>query len=317
MTTGGYLKLKKLTKIIAFGLALCLAAVLFAACNSKSSTEETSNASTGSEEPTVSYPTVEKLLLYKTSGPTGEWTIYEYDEWGILSATEDSEGLRKSYTYTEWGELSAIESNDGTRIDYTYDEQNRPARVDAKTRNGGIQYAQKWEYDEEGRVARFTHYDGSTTTTEYTYDDDGKLIKTVETNGITTYTTEYTYDEDGNYSTSYDTADQHIVWYYNAKGDILAKYADDEKVIQYTYDDNGNLLKFEGYYEGEVVEYEEYAYDAEGKLTEKSYESDVSWVDSYTYDELGNCIQIKRIGKSGAEQIIEENEYKSFAVRTE
>ena len=215
------------------------------------------------------------------------------------------------------GELSVVESNDGTRIEYTYDEQNRPARIDATTRNGGIQYAQKWEYDAEGRLAKFTYYNGETTTTEYTYDADGKLIKTVEANSSGARVTDYTYDDDGNYTTSCDIAGQHTVWHYNANGDLLAKYTDDEKGSQYTYDDNGNLLKFENYFEGEVIECETYTYDAEGRLKEKSYESDIAWVEHYEYDEFGNRIQIKRISQSGAEQIIEENEYKTFAVRTE
>lgn len=299
--------MKNVTKLIAFALTLCFAAFSLTACkpgatpeNSAEETDSTSIASAGSEETTLPYPTVEKRMLYKVSYPTfGDWMTYEYDEWGNLSVVESANGSRKYYTY---------------------DDQRRLARIDEKDGDEKALTAEKWEYDEKGRVIKYTHWAGETTTTEYTYDDSGKLIKTVETSGSVTSQYDYEYAEDGSYmKSSKDSAGHVLVWCYTAGDDPLAQYTDDVKQKEYTYDENGNLLKYESFYEGAVHEYESYTYDSTGKLIEKavSTEPGSETIRRYEYDSFGNCICTKYVSSTGEESIFEECEYKSFTVRAE
>ncbi|MCH5183455.1 MAG: RHS repeat protein [Oscillospiraceae bacterium] len=299
--------MKKITKLIAFTLTLCFAAFSLTACKSNTapegSAEETSSASiasAASEETSLPYPTIEKRMLYKVSYPIlGDWMTYEYDE---------------------WGNLSVIEYASGSRSYYTYDDQRRLVRIDEKDGDDKALTAEKWEYDEKDRVIKYTHWSGGTTTTEYTYDDSGKLIKTVETGGSVTNQYDYEYAEDGSYTKSSKDSEGHVlVWYYTAGDDPLAQYTDDVKQKEYTYDENGNLLKYESFYEGEVFEYESYTYDSTGRLTEKavSIEPGSETIRRYEYDEFGNCICTKYVSSTGEESIFEECEYKLFAVRTE
>ena len=127
-----------------------------------------------------------------------------YDERGnlIKSVTGDSS---TEYLYDEQGQLIKSISSTFTS-EYFYDGQGNAVKVLFENRLRGTRFAAysgvtESTYDDQGKLLKtVTTYDnGRVETTDYsqdinTYDERGNLIKTVSK----TYTKEYSYDEYGN-----------------------------------------------------------------------------------------------------------------------
>ena len=100
-----------------------------------------------------------------------------------------------------------------------------------------IVHAEKYIYDEDGRVIEVIHDDG--TKTSYVYDDLGRLISAVDSKSGIHYS--YEYDDAGNILSSTDERGAHT-YEYDQKG-LLSKY--DGKTIGDYH--GGNPNKYRGY----------------------------------------------------------------------
>ena len=127
----------------------------------------------------------------------------------------------------------------------------------------------------DNRGLRTKVVDNTGKTTDYTYDNAGKLIKEVVTeNGKVTLTASYSYDAVGNRLTK--TENNITTNYTYDKNNRLLK----EGNISYTYDNAGNLIKKQS-----TAETTEYAYNLDGKLSSvKKTEGSTVTNESYSYN---------------------------------
>ncbi len=166
-----------------------------------------------------------RVLEKKVSGSnTGTYT-YEYDAEGRVIAknfTSRSGGYDNyTYTYNEFGlKASEVESSNDIRdgntfvYEYEYDEQNRPVKMTwVNTASDNFSMLYTYEYDENGNVAvetQTTYADGlngpagNSYKIQHTYDEEGRVVKSVSQKAgeSSTSTRTYTYDCVGYYTVS-------------------------------------------------------------------------------------------------------------------
>ncbi len=171
--------------------------------------------------------------------------------------------------------------------------------------NGGTQYTITQTFDENNRLVKSLECDsfGHTTTTEYTYNSEGYVIKEVQTKE-TTYTnyvttiTEYTYDSNGNLTKEVvdnGTTSDETTYTYDSNGNLTKILTPEGEITEYTYDSNGNLVK-----ETNVERSITYSYDSNGNITKAvyTYSEDTTTL-KYTYDENGHITKLEAEDEEG------------------
>lgn len=229
----------------------------------------TSNPTT---EPEVTYPEdwVSIWVITETShSDTPEQTKYSYSEKGIISRKEDSNSHtevefdengfpRKESFYMKRGTKDLLSS----QKTYVYDVN-------------GIEISSHYYNYEYEYSSSSSSYELDTTTegrTENKYDNRGNLIEKTtfgnDNKQSRRYT--YTYDDQNNlvnecYYSDGSTAREKIFYYYNEDNKLIQTHRyfwEDHTIIDYTYDENGVLIK------EEASEFEENAVDpSSGWLT--------------------------------------------------
>ncbi len=216
--------------------------------------------------------------------PLGGERSYQYDGSGRMSRKVDPDGRTTLITYNSEGEVASVvrEDSSGTYVQYGYDDvtEERYARIESST--GRMK--EVW-YDESGDVKRVMVNDR----TRRTVEEDGR-------NRITT-------DEKGNVTReSLDEWEDltKIVFPDGSQASYLYEHrfhqvqrAVDQRglVTEYSYDDQGNLVrKIEA--KGTDAERQwSYTYDDDNQLLTLTLESDeqtASATTSFTYDQYGN-----------------------------
>ncbi len=161
-------------------------------------------------------------------------TDYQYDSFGKLT----QERVKySSDTYTN-----------ETRYDYIYDASGNLIKQ-VQTTQDGAQITFDFVYDTNGNLLRRVHnlYNGAQAIYECAYDANGNLIQEVyiETNGEK-YVYDAVYDADGNMIEGGYTAqgaDREVYRRAYYKGDKLVKDVYTDSVSNYTYDEQGNIIK--------------------------------------------------------------------------
>ena len=297
---------KCLWLLLALALVLSMAACDQAKTNDptspteQSATGETSDPlanSDGTEatqpSPKVLYLCTEETLSYSDGG--GGVTTRTYDEKGNL-LTEDyksqsgSVGYGDSYTYDEKGNVLTHKS---------YDKHNR---LSSETTN---------TYNDAGQLISqlFTNSEGSlyTRKSDFTYREDGLLVKKVDTNPEDTgspvhseFHYIYSYDEKGNLikedwinvNDGVQSPHSWKAWTYDAKGNKLSETDNRGFKTEWTYDDRGNMLSESQYDDrGNLNHGTVYTYDEENRvLTMASAKDTLTEAFIYEYDENGHEI---------------------------
>lgn len=216
-------------------------------------------------------------------------------------------------------EQNALDVPEDTGTYYHYNSLNQLTKVqDPVSRERGLDFTTKYEYDPQGRNTAEINAKGLVTS--YRYDNVGNLKeKTIDGHTVE----EYDYDALGNLLTSTDGNGNTTTYEYNALGKVrqVTKPGDETipaEVITYQYDVMGNLKKEvnnldqvklytydnQGRVLSEVEEKNDgtesitllYRYDANGN---KCYERDGNLNEtSYTYDELNRLATITKAGKT-------------------
>ena len=222
------------------------------------------------------------LLMGLLSGCGG--TPEGYETVWVVSAAKSSE-WRWEYTYNEAGLLlSEAQEKKGEEPQiarWTYDEENReilyeePAKDFRRTKDWekGV-----WVVWEKGKTRSGNLDTGkpAADTAEYTYDDQGRVLKKVTRSLEKTYA----YDAAGNviYESTVTTLGRRMETYYtyDQTGNLLERRKTDslakgEEVLRCTYDDRGNCLTY-CLTMGEWLYLTEYTYDEEGReLSKREY----------------------------------------------
>lgn len=263
---------------------------------------------------------------YDEDGGLNSRSVYEYTSDGLLQkeTSYDADGaLNWQYENKYDGHGNLIEiaslfySYDGepvsgvTRYQYTYDANGRPATRTELDESGK---RHETAYDEAGREIKITVTDKSgklLAETENAFDEAGHQIL------YASYDTLYGYEQTSRHIWKYDengilvqedeytsgTGIRHQQYVYaghdangNATQTICYYFIDVEALTEYTYNESGKLLtRVVTGTEGEFLEREELAYDADGREVRQtiSYrEYSTPLVYESTYDEAG--IQTKQ-----------------------
>lgn len=238
---------------------------------------------------------------------------YVYGENGLLEITDFSYGYKdqilsttQSFAYDDFGNLIQIihSNDDGISIDeYTYD--NKGDRIKhVYTYSNGNKRIYEWTYDIKGNLIKEVRTEPEssnilsliTMTTEYSYDENNRLIKKVSNAsyvmaGEFQYVYDYTYDMKGNL----------------IKEICINSNYGSKSIYDYTYDVKGNLIKEVYTNDINYKEIRDYAYDSNGNLIKEVYtdsEGNKNIYD-YTYDANGNLIKEIDMFDNGDKDIYE------------
>nr|WP_303740666.1 RHS repeat-associated core domain-containing protein [Lutispora saccharofermentans] len=224
---------------------------------------------------------LQKIDIYKDAG-SGSWIRInaknlEYDNRGNVIKESDALGYEQDY---------------GT--EYTYNLAGKPVTfIDPVTRQRGLPFTIKYEYDSLGRKISETNAKGVETL--YSYDDAGNLLtvkvkknsyseeKALRTN---------TYDLTGRLLAETDGNGHTTTYEYNALDKIRKAITPGDSTIEpniliYQYDENANTrLK-----KNSIGRIEEYSYDGQNRVisyTSKKADGTQAITTSAKYDRNGN-----------------------------
>ena len=166
---------------------------------------------------------------------------YEYDGKNRLVSYTDPEGRTETYIYDVNDNLIQTNDKNGNIIKNTYDYRNRITKILAKDKKTEKETIHTYTYDSYGNIA--TKDDIS-----FTYDDiSGQVTKeTVKLNKNKDIVKNYSYDSAGNKSSfSIKIAGEtklELKYYYDGASRLaFVSDQEDNKVIEYNYDTDGNL----------------------------------------------------------------------------
>lgn len=227
-------------------------------------------------------------------------TAYAYDEHGNrIRMSRGASGkveYYEEYTYDENGNLL-------TEVHFYADSTDLHLPIEPTLRQ---QEAYAYAYDESGRVIREERtYKENKQVWEYLYDDAGLLLEDRYTVGGKTVVTAHVYDEAGRILRSSSTKKQ-VDYTYDEQGNLIKKESRtatpegytrlEIDTYEYTYDERGNVIKRVEKLSGGKPHVYEFVYDEQGSLLEQTItaqplNSNNTLVQRERYDEHGNVIE--------------------------
>lgn len=183
----------------------------------------------------TSYNTVdveydEEYNVRSLSDGYGYIRTYTYNEKNqvvtqTLTRRDNSVLVTKTYTYDAQGNMVHCDKQSFGYVDYEYENGNRVKTTWSET-NGEVSQWIDAEYDNEGRmIASTTNYNDKENTiadATYTYNEEGQLVL------------------ESHYSRKDGRLLNSTTYYY--ENGLLMEKKNGKSVINYEYDDNGNLL---------------------------------------------------------------------------
>ena len=174
-------------------------------------------------------------------GPDGHGTVVEFDAANRVSSVTRTEPagatiMQAAYTYFANGLVDRVvyANGLGAGVKYTYDATNRVTVIHHKDILGGTILKLVYSYTTNDLVASLAEVDSSgfTTTTTFSYDARGRLIREVRDDslGTTDYDWTYEYDAGGNRLLKHEGP---------TVANTLHRFEE-----RYEYDVNGNELKY-------------------------------------------------------------------------
>jgi RHS repeat-associated protein len=272
-----------------------------------------------------------RLVLTNALGNTIRYT---FDQVGNPITLVDANGNTTQFQYDGHGNLSRTVDALGHETTYIYDAKgNQLSQTTTVPSSGGLKTTtQTWKYDTNNHVTSITDVDGNVTLmeydasgnqtavidylgrrTEYTYNSEGKLIKTkyadntmtssvydingqeVATTNSLGNTTKYIYDSLGRLietiypdSTPNDLADNPTTrTEYDKAGRVIARIDERGNRTLFTHDANGRQTVIQDALGNKTI----YTYDVNGKRLSQT--DALNRTTQYTYDVIGHPIGTK------------------------
>ena len=265
--------------------------------------------------------------------PDQNTTTWSFDPLGQVWKETNQAGASEYFTYDADGNLASQTDYDGRLTTYNYDGLGRET-TEQWWANGAAIQTLTYAYDAAGDLTSAS--DGSTSYT-YTYDPIGRSMSATDNiAGLTpTIVLSGAYDAAGNLSSlaaAIDgTADFVNNYQYDsagemtqvAQGDVAGGNAVASKLVNFTYNADGQFSTIDRYLGGNEVALSTYGYDGLGRLTSLSYaqgstalaayawqydlqnevtqETSVDGTATYSYDPTGQLTGVQYTGAQAAE----------------
>ena len=259
-----------------------------------------------------------------------------YDGMGRLRQTDNLgtpnvPNVVLDYDYDPLGRRTSADATiDGTtdfKNAYSYDAAGQMTRIEQTGESGGNSVADKridLTYDALGRFDTITRYEDLAgtelvATTDYTFDNAGRLTALDHTDGSSNNLANYSYSYDvGGRITSMTTPDGTAAYSYDDTDQLTGADYDYQTDENYTYDANGNRTNT-GYSTGTNNQLQsdgtyDYEYDAEGNRTKKTEIATGDYV-TYEWDHHNQLIRVSFYTSAGGLTKRVENNYDTFGRR--
>ncbi len=279
---------------------------------------ETSYQYTYDDEGRVTKKITENPNITKT-----EEFVYNQQGDVVNETCTDSTGViyikEFEFVYSDSGEITQITEvqNSYTELtfDETFDDRGNITGQHSVTATDDRSNSTEYTYDEKGRVTKKVHTDpdGEINTFEYEYDDRNNVTKKTQRTELgNEFVYEYTYDDQnrvvkevknsyGSVTVTTNEYDEH-----GNLTKITENPSDGEKKVRehrYQYDERGNILKKEYINGGALVQTTEYEYDSADRVikrTNYSAENKIIGTVTIEYDADGNTLREKcEAGEAG------------------
>ena len=216
---------------------------------------------------TTNFEYDEARRLVKTTNPVGDVAEFEYDLVGNLTRTEYSDGTNpvtfwQETDYDELGRLLETTGAMGQVWQFSHDVEDN---LDSITDPTSLQTTQS--YDALNRLTDIV--DRASQTTSMDHNDADQVTEYTDPRGIDTDFT------------------------YNGFGEVLTEVSADRGTLSYSYDTRGLVTSMT---DGNGV-VTNYSYDDGGRLTARSFPSDTTLNESYSYNTSTAPADIHRLGK--------------------
>ena len=234
-----------------------------------------------------SYSTDGNHQLTRSDYGNGDSVSYGYDSLGRTTSVRYEDGAQVDYIYDNNGNLGLLtDSASGRKTQYFYDFQDRLMRWEQS--GSGYENRVTWGYDDNNNLSTQKQtLNGTTYTTNYTYDKDNRLTKTTEG----TVSAGYTYDalgrmtvmdaQSGGKSVVKTTIGYNDPSSTTATGQVKT-WKSGATTYTYAYDARGNITSVS---DGQSTT--TYAYDSFDQLVrENNQAAGKTW--TYAYDSGGN-----------------------------
>lgn len=264
------------------------------------------------------------VIKKTTTDDEGNVSINEYvfDEQGnelTCSSTLNGEpdGFPNAYTYeyNAKGDITRkcyfLSGNlvDDTSLEYTYDDNGRKTKIVTITAHSTT--TEEFTYNETGDVVKNTRKSADYTTEyvyEYTYSSDCAVeVKRENLNSWKNNALTEEYDDHGNLTLrELGDSSEKYEYTYDENGFIIKKTSTvtgmehlsgyENKTVEYTNDKNGNVLKAVSVKENGIEDITEYTYDSENRILKETRSKgygdniEVYHTDEFTYDKYGNIL---------------------------
>ena len=210
--------------------------------------------------------------------PDGSRIRLTHDGRGNISSITDPYGVTVTYGYDALNRVVRVTDNEGNSISYQYDERDR--LLSETNQEGAVR---SYAYDASGRPVQTTDFDGGVSSV--VYNTVGKPEKVTDKEGNET---RLGYDPAGNLSEEISPTGAVSVYRYDRNNRLvqvkLQAAGEDgaARVVDYTYDPAGNLLKTQAGGVEDPLSVTTYEYDALNRVT--AVTDPVGGKTTYQYD---------------------------------
>ena len=218
--------------------------------------------------------------LDQASGADFHVTQYTYDTQNRVLSTTDALGKTESYLYDRNGNLMQTTDRKGQIIGYTYDALGNLTEKSAR-QNASAEKENIYTYT-YNRFGQRTQMSGTDQTSDYLYDNLGRMIKETLTGGVTK---EYTYDIANNRTgfvlrNGDETYPMSMQYTYD-KLNRVSKITSGNILTDYTYNRNGAVSSEQI---GDVTTF--YQYNRAGWVTDLTSQTSAKTIQSHHYQYL-------------------------------
>ncbi|MCK5870099.1 MAG: RHS repeat protein [Methyloprofundus sp.] len=228
--------------------------------------------------------------------PMRNTTSYQYDRLGNVTKVTDAQEKSSQYRYNNASNLIYSENSQGQGTYAKYDKLNRlialysNAKLNTETDKVAVDsdFVTHYEYDAQGNVLKVQQggVAGNQQTQTATYDSNGMPTSITSPTGITQ---SLEYDERSRLIRRYETTETietTLVSYKYDKSDHVIKVTTPAGIINYEYDENGNLIS----QTDDRLHVTGYTYNADNLLQEVTDAE--GGTTQYSYDIHGNITKI-------------------------